>query len=205
MAESARLIVSPRAASTGAVADFAACARRWARLVADDRLESPKERIGLRLHFEDGTTSRVFRETALRGALSDDPCLLVIQFRLRFLGANPLLHAAFRRECVLHTPLFAGFAGFRSKLWADDVRTGVYRGIYQFNGAQAARAYASRMVRLLAPFSNQGTARFHVVEGLARDAFLRDPQLAPSDPAGGWSRLESAADATCASAGGASR
>jgi hypothetical protein len=31
----------------------------------------------------------------------------------------------FRRECVLHTPLFAGFPGFRSKLWIDDTETGV--------------------------------------------------------------------------------
>jgi hypothetical protein len=29
----------------------------------------------------------------------------------------------FRRECVLNTPLFAGFPGFRSKLSIDDTET----------------------------------------------------------------------------------
>ena len=58
---------------------------------------------------------------------TSDPTLLVIQFRLAALGSNRLLHAAFRREYVLHMPLFAGFPGFRSKLWLDDVETGVYR------------------------------------------------------------------------------
>ena len=89
----------------------------------------------------------------------------------------------------LHTPLFAGFQGFRSKLWADDVTTGVYRGVYEWDGAEAGRAYASRMVALLAPFSNADTARFHVVGGLRRDTFLRDPQAAPADGADGWWRL----------------
>ncbi len=32
----------------------------------------------------------------------------------------------------MHTPLFAGFPGFRSKLWIDDVETGVYRGVYEW-------------------------------------------------------------------------
>jgi hypothetical protein len=86
--------------------------------------------------------------------------------------------------------LFAGFPGFRSKLWADDVTTGVYRGIHEWDGAEAARAYATRMVGLLAPFSNADTARFHVVGGLRRDTFLRDPQAAPSDGADGWWRTE---------------
>jgi hypothetical protein len=138
-------------------------------------------------------SSRAFRET-LRRAPTLDPALLVIQFRLSALGSNRWAHAAFRRECVLHTPLFAGFPGFRSKLWADDVTTGVYRGIYEWDGAEAARAYATRMVGLLAPFSNADTARFQVVGGLRRDTFLRDPQAAPSDGADGWWRIDQAVD-----------
>jgi hypothetical protein len=160
---------APRA---GATADFARCAREWRRLAAAGRLESPRALVGTRLRFADGTTSLIFRETARTGAATVDPVLLVIQFRLAALGSSPLLHAAFRRECILHTPLFAGFPGFRSKLWADDVETGVYRGIYQWEGAESAEHYARRMVALLAPFSNRGTARHHVVPGLLRDAYL---------------------------------
>jgi hypothetical protein len=91
-----------------------------------------------------------------------------------------------------------GFPGFRSKLWADDVTTGVYRGIYEWDGAEAARAYGTRMVGLLAPFSNADTARFHVVERLRRDTFLRDPQRRPptEQRAGGESNSRSSRPAT---------
>lgn len=171
-----------------AAADFARCARSWARLTAQRQLASPKPYVGARLHFADGTTSVVFRETVRRVATAE-PALLVIQFRLAFLGSNRWGHAAFRRECVLHTPLFAGFPGFRSKLWADDVHTGVYRGLYEWDGAEAARAYALRMTALLAPFSNAGSARFHIVDGIRRDAFLADPQIAPGGAGDGWWRL----------------
>ena len=50
------------------------------------------------LRFQDGTSPFVFRETARRAATTDDPSVIVIQFRLAFLGSNPTLHAAFRRE-----------------------------------------------------------------------------------------------------------
>jgi hypothetical protein len=164
----------------------------WARLAAAGRLDSPRELVGATLRFQDGTTSLVFRETSLRGAPAVEPVLLVIQFRLAALGSSRLLHAAFRRECILHLPLFAGFPGFRSKLWADDVRTGVYRGIYQWEGAEAAHAYARRMVGLLAPFSTAGTARYHVVDGVRRSRYLEAPQTVPGDDADGWWRLAAA-------------
>jgi hypothetical protein len=148
-----------------------------------------RENLGAWLTFADGSSSFVFRETAVTEAATSEPTLLVIQFRLAALGSNQLLHAAFRRECVLHTPLFAGFPGFRSKLWIDDVETGVYRGVYEWQGADLARHYAARMVALLAPFSNAGTACHQVVEGIRRDDFLLHPALAPDDVGGDWWRL----------------
>ena len=153
------------------------------------RLVSPKELLGTTLRFEDGTSPFIFRETALREASTDDPAVLVVQFRLAFLGSSPFLHAAFRRECVLHTPLFAGFQGFRSKLWCDDVGTGVYSGVYEWQSASLATEYADRMVALLAPFSNPGTARYHVIEHLRRNDFLSDRRGQPKGSATGWWQL----------------
>src|SRR5690349_998832 len=101
-------------------ADFAACALEWSRLARAGSLRSPRERVGSTLAFADGSRSLVFRETVRVEPPPAEPALLVIAFRLAALGAVPLLHAAFRRECVIHTPLFAGFPGFRSKLWLDD-------------------------------------------------------------------------------------
>jgi hypothetical protein len=182
-----RTVTSPRPARTGAAADFARCAREWARLAAGGSLDSPRGLVGATLPFADGTTSLVFRETVRTGVPTPEPILLVIQFRLAMLGSSPALHAAFRRECILHMPLFAGFPGFRSKLWADDVATGVYRGLYQWDGAEAARHYARRMVGLLAPFSTAGSARSHIVDGLLRDDYLHGSVA--GGPEDGWWRL----------------
>ena len=172
-----------------ASSDFARCAAAWGALVAHRRLRSPKDNVGARLRFADGSSSFVFRETAVAGTDTSDPTLLVIGFRLAALGSNRLLHAGFRRECVLHTPLFAGFPGFRSKLWVDDVETGLYRGVYEWDGGDLARRYAARMVGLLAPFSSRGTARSQVVEGVPRDAFLARPEDVATRGEGDWWRL----------------
>ena len=155
--------------------------------MASGLLSSPREWVGVRLRFHDGTSPFVFRETARRETSTDDPAVIVIQFRLAFLGSNPALHAAFRRECILHAPLFAGFPGFRSKLWADDIGTGFYAGIYEWQGADLAFHYAERMVGLLKPFSNPGTARYHVIERRHRDDFLSS--VPEDDDSSSWWQL----------------
>ena len=116
------------------------------------------DHLGMTLSFRDGTTSRVFRETVAVGAATADPTVLVIAFRLAFLDDVEPLHTGFRHECLIHTPLFAGFPGFRSKLWLEDDDTRIYRGVYQWDGATDAAAYAGRMVGLLTPFSNPDRA-----------------------------------------------
>jgi hypothetical protein len=175
--------------SLSAITDYGASVRRWVRMSAGDELDRPTENVGATLEFADGSISRVFRETRVTHAATAHPTLLVIAFRLAFLDDMPALHAGFRRECLIHTPLFAGFPGFRSKLWLEDRHTRIYRGVYQWDGADAAAAYAGRMVGLLAPFSNRGTARSHVVPGLTRDTYLRDPHAANGGAPDGWWRL----------------
>jgi hypothetical protein len=162
-----------------ALDDFTRSVKGWSNLLANGALASPKEWVGVRLKFQDGTAPFVFRETVRRKASTDDPAVIVIQFRLRFLGSSPSLHAAFRRECILHTPLFAGFPGFRSKLWADDLRTGVYAGIYEWQGADLASHYAKRMVGLLTPFSKPRH------RPLSRDR-ASPPRRLPNESARGW-------------------
>ncbi|HET6748942.1 MAG TPA: hypothetical protein VFL71_06760, partial [Actinomycetes bacterium] len=113
----------------GPVGAFARSAVATGRLLATGRLASPRTHLHRRLGFADGTTSWVFRETAIRDGEPRDPAVLVVRFRLRAVGRSRLLHALFRRGCILHTPLFAGFPGFLSKLWITDTATGVYRGL----------------------------------------------------------------------------
>lgn len=172
-----------------AITDYGVCAREWMRMATHHRLARPAVNVGSMLSFRDGTRSRVFRETVVIGAPTADPVLLLIAFRLAFLDDLGPLHAGFRRECVIHSPLFAGFRGFRSKLWLEDENTRIYRGVYQWDGEKDAAAYAARMVGLLAPFSNRGTARSHVVPGLTRSDFLLDPDVTTGGASDGWWRL----------------
>ena len=172
-----------------AITDYGVSAREWMRMATHHRLARPADNVGSMLGFRDGTRSRVFRETVVVGAPTADPVLLVIRFRLAFLDDLGPLHAGFRRECVIHSPLFAGFRGFRSKLWLEDENTRIYRGVYQWDGEKDAAGYAARMVGLLAPFSNRGTARSHVVPGLTRSDYLLDPDVTTGGASDGWWRL----------------
>jgi hypothetical protein len=172
-----------------AITDYGVSAREWMRMAARHRLARPGDHAGAMLSFKDGTTSRVFRETVVVGAATSEPVLLVIGFRLAFLDDLGPLHAGFRRECLIHTPLFAGFRGFRSKLWLQDEETRVYRGVYQWDGEKDAATYAARMVGLLTPFSNRGTARHHLVPGLTRAEYLCDPDATAGGEPDAWWRL----------------
>jgi hypothetical protein len=177
---------------SGAVAAFARSAVATGRLMAAGRLASPGTYLGRCLGFADGTTSFVFRETAVRDRDPRDPAVLVVQFRLRAFGHRRWLHALFRRECILHTPLFAGFPGFKSKLWISDTATGTYRGLYEWDGAEGAVDYADHLVRLLIPLSTRGSVRYHVIPGIRRqDLFgASGPAVTGQEPgADAWWRL----------------
>ncbi len=97
------------------------CAARTALLLARGQLRHPREAVGRRLRFTDGSSSWVYRETRVIRPRADDPCVLVVEFRLRGIR-RPWAHALFRLESWLNTPLFAGFPGLISKWWvaADD-------------------------------------------------------------------------------------
>ena len=106
-------------------------------LLARRRIHLPKGQNGMRLRFADGTSAPVFRETVIDCGATQDPCLLVVEFRLRAIRGWG--HAAFRRESLLNTPLFAGFSGLVSKLWLANDELGRYRGIYEWDGPRAPK------------------------------------------------------------------
>jgi hypothetical protein len=69
------------------------------------------------------------------------------------------------------------------------VRTGAIRRCWSSSFGDLARHYAERMVALLAPFSNAGTARYQVVDGVQRDEFLHHPEVAPAGAGSDWWQL----------------
>ncbi|MFF6813578.1 hypothetical protein ACFZAG_27390 [Streptomyces sp. NPDC012403] len=166
----------------------AACFLTTFALLSRHRIRLPKEHVGRRLDFADGTGARVYRETRLGSGLAKDPCTLVVVFRLRLVRGPA--HALFRRESLLNTPLFVGFPGFTSKLWLAHDERDRYRGVYEWDGPRRAEHYARSLWRVLALVSVPGSIRYAVVPGLRRDDVLADPRLveAPEPEASAWWR-----------------
>jgi hypothetical protein len=112
--------------------------------------------------------------------------VLVVAFRLRFVrGAT--MHALFRWESWLNTPLFVGFPGLVSKLWVAHDQNNVYRGVYEWDGTERAEHYARCLWRVLALVSARGTISYTIIPKLGRDQALADPgRLATMENIPAW-------------------
>jgi hypothetical protein len=166
------------------------CALRTIRLLARNRIALPRENVGRRLMFANGTHSEVYRETAIRSRNYEGLVLIVVRFRLRLIGSNRLAHWLFRVESLLNTLLFAAHPGFETKLWLTDRETGYYRGIYEWRGRTEAIEYAETLRVVLRPWVEQGSFAYQVIEGHSRVDFLNG-QLVDGDerPGHGWWRV----------------
>ena len=170
------------------------CVASTALLLARRRIHLTRERVGMRLRFADGTSARVYRETVVDGGSPEDPCVLLVEFRLRFVRGRG--HALFRAESLLNTPLFVGFPGFVSKLWLAHDEHGVYRGVYEWDGPERAEHYARSLWRVLALGCVPHSIHYMVLPGLRRDELLHAPHLldatAPDNSAAWWRLVEAA-------------
>jgi hypothetical protein len=166
------------------------CAASTGRLVRQRRMRLPAGHVRMRLRFADGTSARVYRETVVDRGVTQDPCVLVVEFRLRAVRGRG--HAVFRWESLLNTPLFVGFPGFVSKLWLADDERGRYGGLYEWDGPRRAEAYARALWRALALVSVPGSTHYIVLPGLRRNELLGRPQVLASTAAAdmsAWWRL----------------
>jgi hypothetical protein len=142
------------------------CAVSTARLLRQRCIHLPAERVGERFTFADGTSARVYRDTVVDRGATQEPCLLVVEFRLRLVRGWG--HALFRWESLLNTPLFVGSPGYVSKLWLTCDERGRYRGVYEWDGPQRAADYARALWRVLALVSVHGSIHYQVLPGLGR-------------------------------------
>ena len=163
------------------------CALATVGMLRRGDLRWPRGNVGRRIRFADGSTGRVYRETATVGAAAD-PCVLVVCFRLRAVRGRG--HRWFRRESILNTPLFVGFPGFASKLWLGHDENGRYRGFYEWDGPERAERYARSLWRVLALVSEPGSIDYRVLARLRRDEVLADPTVLdrpePVEPDAWW-------------------
>jgi hypothetical protein len=166
----------------------ARCIARTLALLSHGRIHLPREHLGMQVHFADGTSARVFRETVVDRSPTTEPCVLVVDFLLRLVRG--WAHAVFRRESLLNTPLFVGFPGFVSKLWLAHDKHDVYRGVYEWDGAAQAEYYARCLWRILELGCIPGSIHYTVLPGLRRDEVLEHPAVldlqAPAAIAGWW-------------------
>ncbi len=164
------------------------CVLNAVRLLTHHQIRLPVEHVGMRLRFADGTWARVYRETVVDGRVPADPCVLLVEFRLRIVRGWG--HGLFRWESLLNTPLFVGFPGFVSKLWLAHDEHGAYRGPYEWDGPDQAEYYARCLWRVLALGSVPGSIHYQVLPGLRRDELLQAPRRLESvAPAAPWWRL----------------
>jgi hypothetical protein len=173
-----------------ACASVARCVVATARLLAARRVHQPRTHVGQWLRFDDESAAYVYRETVIDRPTPSDPAVLVVGFRLRVIRGRS--HHVFRPMSLLNTPLFVGFPGFVSKLWLANDEHGVYRGLYQWDGAQQAEDYARALWWVLALVSVPGSIRHCVLPGLRREDLLSNPGLIPRDETGAWWRLSAA-------------
>lgn len=158
------------------------CVITTVRLLATNRIRQPRDRVGDVLHFADGTSARVYRETVVLRDEVAQPAVLVVEFRLRWVRSDSA-HALFRAESLLNTPLFVGFPGFVSKLWLTHDQGGFYRGVYEWDGAELAHAYARALWWILALVSDRDSLHYTVIPGSTRAELLASTR---SSDTGAW-------------------
>jgi len=138
-------------------------ARRFAWLCLGGSLRLRRARLGTAYDLGSRGTYIVFRETVSSGRTAGEPpVVLVVGFRLRVIGDSPPAHRLFQRCCILTTPFWSGFAGFRVKLWMVDPDTENYLGIYEWRGCEQAQVYVDALVRVLRPLSVPGSVWYEI-------------------------------------------
>jgi hypothetical protein len=150
------------AATDGRVVRLALhCAVRVAQLLARRQLHLSRNRIGETVETPDGRRFIVFRESSSSEPGDGRLVTLAVWFHLRGMPARARLRRfLFERESILNTVLFAGFEGYRTKLWAVDPRTNDYAGLYTWCGRESAERYARYITAVLRPLSVRGSVGY---------------------------------------------
>lgn len=157
------------------------------QLLAGRRLHQPSRNVGRVLLFGDGAHTRVYCETVVDRTPPRRPVVLVVAFRLRFVRGS-WAHRLFRWESHLNYPLFVGYPGIVSKLWCAHDENDVYRGVYQWDGAEQADRYARSLSWILRAVSHRGSVQHRVYPDLIRDEWLAADLPADADVlVGRWS------------------
>jgi hypothetical protein len=137
----------------------------FGRLASSGKVSLRRDRLWSEYEVERGGPFAIFRETVSSAGSDNRPTVLVVGFRLRFIGSARVPHWLFQRACILTTPFWSGFRGFRVKLWMVNPETRDYLGIYDWYGERDARVYADALSVILRAVSTRGSVWYEVAEG----------------------------------------
>jgi hypothetical protein len=142
------------------------------RLLAEGRLHLRREHIGVTVPLPDGRPYTVFRESCCDTEGEGRLVTLVVWFHLRGIPARSRYRRLlFERLCLVNTFLFAGFPGYRVKLWMVDPETADFAGMYSWRSAEEAETYAEYITRVLAPLCVPSSVGYRLLPGTL-DSYL---------------------------------
>jgi hypothetical protein len=141
------------------------CVARTAWLLVRGKLHIDHSQDGRWALLPDGRTYEIFRRTTSSAADEDagELVTLAVWFHLRLVPAwAQRRRTIFERESILNTLLFAGFAGYVSKLWMVDPETNEFAGLYEWRGREEAERYAHYITSVLRPLSSHGRVGWEI-------------------------------------------
>ncbi len=140
------------------------CAVRVVGLVVRGRLHLRHDLDDAEVPLPDGRRFVVFRETTCDRGEVRGTVTLAVWFHLRFVPAGGRIRRfVFERESILNTLLYAGFDGYRVKLWMVDPVTSDYAGLYAWRGVDEAERYAAYITSVLRPLSTPGSVGYEIL------------------------------------------
>lgn len=164
---------------------------RFVGLVGQKSLHLRRARVGTTYKINQTDPYTVFRETVCSKEITDRPVVLIVGFRLKLLRSNPVLHWLFQRGCILTTPFWSGFRGFKVKLWMVDPKAKNYLGIYQWLGRDNAQVYARSLMRVLRPLSTNASVWYEIHSQMFDDYLQRHSVTSLKDVSGKGRQKES--------------
>jgi hypothetical protein len=129
----------------------------------------------------------VFRESICDGDSGFGQVTLAVWFHLRGIPQGSRVRRfLFERLCLVNTILFAGFDGYRVKLWMVNPDTADYAGLYSWRSVEEAEVYARYIVGVLSPLSTSESVGYQIFPDIELEDLLtsHDPalSLSPKDP-----------------------
>ena len=151
----------------------ARCAGRTVELLLRKQLHLRRSRVGSTASLPDGRRFTVFRESVRDGDLGAERVTLSVWFHLRGIPqGSRVRRTIFERVCLVNTLLFAGFDGYRVKLWMVNPVTADYAGLYAWRTAEEAENYARYIIGILSPVSVRGSVGYQVLPGRALEELV---------------------------------